>query len=56
MIGRAGGETGATAHATHATVIKLAGGHHFGGSYEHLADVILSGSAGGGGGPDHAVQ
>jgi type IV secretory pathway VirJ component len=39
----------------HATVIKLAGGHHFGGSYEHLADVILSGSAGGGG-PDHAVQ
>jgi type IV secretory pathway VirJ component len=40
----------------HATVIELAGGHHFGGSYEHLADVILSGSAGGGGGPDHAVQ
>ncbi len=29
----------------HATVIKLAGGHHFGGSYEHLADVIMSGSA-----------
>jgi type IV secretory pathway VirJ component len=48
----------------HAKVIKLAGGHHFGGSYEHLADVILSGSAGtgsgggtaSGGGPDHAVQ
>ena len=41
----------------HATVIKLAGGHHFGGSYEHLADVILSGSAAtGGGGPDHSVQ
>jgi type IV secretory pathway VirJ component len=39
----------------HATVIELAGGHHFGGSYEHLADVILSRSAGGGG-PDHAVQ
>jgi type IV secretory pathway VirJ component len=40
----------------HATVIKLAGGHHFGGSYEHLADVILSGSAASGGGPDHSVQ
>jgi type IV secretory pathway VirJ component len=24
-----------------ATVVKLAGGHHFGGSYGHLADVIL---------------
>ena len=25
-----------------ATVIKLAGGHHFGGSYDHLADIILA--------------
>ena len=24
-----------------ATVVQLAGGHHFGGSYGHLADVIL---------------
>ena len=40
----------------HATVIKLTGGHHFGGNYEHLADVILSGSAASGGGPDHSVQ
>jgi type IV secretory pathway VirJ component len=31
----------------HATVIKMPGGHHFGGSgsYEHLADVILAGHA-----------
>jgi type IV secretory pathway VirJ component len=42
--------------AGHATVIKLTGGHHFGGNYEHLADVILSGSAASGGGPDHSVQ
>jgi len=26
----------------HATVIKLAGGHHFGGSYDRLADLILA--------------
>lgn len=39
----------------HATVIKLAGGHHFGGSYEHLADVILSQSTGGSS-PDHAIK
>jgi type IV secretory pathway VirJ component len=40
----------------HAVVIKLAGGHHFGGSYEHLADVILLGKAAPPIGPDHAVQ
>lgn len=28
-----------------ATLIKLAGGHHFGGTYSKLADIILSGSA-----------
>ncbi|HVW68210.1 MAG TPA: AcvB/VirJ family lysyl-phosphatidylglycerol hydrolase [Steroidobacteraceae bacterium] len=28
-----------------ATLIKLTGGHHFGGSYTRLADVILAGSA-----------
>lgn len=33
-----------------ATVVKLPGGHHFGGSYGHLADVILANT------PDHAVQ
>ncbi len=31
--------------AQNATVIKLTGGHHFGGSYTRLADVILAGSA-----------
>ena len=33
--------------AAHATVIRLPGGHHFGGSssYQHLADVILTGEA-----------
>jgi type IV secretory pathway VirJ component len=40
----------------HAVVIKLAGGHHFGGSYEHLADVILLGKAAPPIGTDHAVQ
>jgi type IV secretory pathway VirJ component len=35
---------------THATVIKLPGGHHFGGSYTRLADIILTDST------NHAVQ
>jgi type IV secretory pathway VirJ component len=40
-----------------ATVVKLAGGHHFGGSYGHLADVILGQSvAPTASTPDHAVQ
>lgn len=39
-----------------ATVIKLAGGHHFGGSYEHLADVILAQSGAATGGPNHSLQ
>jgi type IV secretory pathway VirJ component len=45
-----------------ATVIKLAGGHHFGGSYEHLADVILSQAGAaqsgttGAGGANHSLQ
>jgi type IV secretory pathway VirJ component len=39
-----------------ATVIKLAGGHHFGGSYEHLADVILTQSGAPAGGPNHSLQ
>jgi type IV secretory pathway VirJ component len=40
-----------------ATVIKLAGGHHFGGSYEHLADVILSRSGeAAAGGANHSLQ
>jgi type IV secretory pathway VirJ component len=33
--------------AAHATVVELPGGHHFGGSYDRLADVILSQSTGG---------
>jgi type IV secretory pathway VirJ component len=33
-----------------ATVVKLPGGHHFGGSYGHLADVILASTS------NHAVQ
>jgi type IV secretory pathway VirJ component len=37
-----------------ATVIQLAGGHHFGGSYGHLADVILGKSVAPA--PDHSVQ
>jgi type IV secretory pathway VirJ component len=36
--------------AAHATVLKLPGGHHFGGSYARLADIILAN------GPDHKVQ
>jgi type IV secretory pathway VirJ component len=36
---------------THATVVKLPGGHHFGGSYAQLADIILGAPS-----PDHAVQ
>jgi type IV secretory pathway VirJ component len=42
--------------AANATVIKLAGGHHFGGSYEHLADVILTQSGAPAGGPNHSLQ
>ena len=42
--------------AANATVIKLAGGHHFGGSYEHLADVILAQSGVPAGGSNHSLQ
>jgi type IV secretory pathway VirJ component len=38
----------------HATVVKLPGGHHFGGSYAQLADIILGVRQAPG--PDHAVQ
>ena len=39
----------------HATVVKLPGGHHFGGSYGRLADIILAEDPSAGS-PDHAVQ